>query len=164
MNRAADMPATVHVRDAIASDLAFLVESNAAMALETERKRLDSETLMRGVAGVLQAPARGFYLIAERDGQVVGCLLVTREWSDWRNGDWWWLQSVHVVPAARRLGVFRALHAEVERRARDTPDVIGVRLYVEGENRRAQATYRSFGMNETGYRLFERLFPPAVQS
>lgn len=157
------MPAPVHVRDAIAPDLDFLVESNAAMALETERKLLDRTILARGVAAVLQSPARGFYLIAERDGCAIGCLLITHEWSDWRNGDWWWLQSVHVVPAARRAGVFRALHAEVERRARRAPDVIGLRLYVECENRHAQATYSSLGMSETGYRLFECPFSSAAQ-
>ena len=156
-------PAAVQVRDALAADLEFLVESNAAMALETEHKLLDRAILARGVAGVLQAPARGFYLVAERAGQPVGCVLVTREWSDWRNGDWWWLQSVHVVPAARRVGVFRALHAEVEQRARRAPEVIGLRLYVERANHRAQATYRAFGMDETGYNLFERLFPVAAQ-
>jgi GNAT superfamily N-acetyltransferase len=105
---------------------------------------------------VLADPQRGFYLVAEQAANAVGCLLVTREWSDWRNGDWWWLQSVYVTPAARRTGVFRALHAEVARRARTTEGVVGLRLYVERDNHAAQATYAALGLVETHYRLLER--------
>ena len=146
------------VRDATRADIAFLVDSNAAMALETERKILDREVLDRGVAAVFAQPHRGFYLVGQRGTQSVGCLLITREWSDWRNGDWWWLQSVYVVPEARRSGVFRALHAEVERRARTAADVVGLRLYVERDNARAQATYATLGMTPACYRLYERGF------
>jgi GNAT superfamily N-acetyltransferase len=148
----------LHLRDAMRADIPFLVESNAAMALETEHKALDREVLASGVAAVFDNPRRGFYLIAERAGVPVGCLLITCEWSDWRNGDWWWFQSVYVVPGARRGGVFRALHAEVERRARATTDVIGLRLYVERDNVRAQRTYASLGMEEEAYRMFARSF------
>jgi len=144
------------VRDAKAADLAFLVDANAAMALETEAKALDRATLERGIAAVFEQPQRGFYLVAERDGAAVGCLLVTFEWSDWRNGDWWWIQSVYVVPAARRSGVFRALHAGVAARAARASGVVGLRLYVERDNTRAQATYRSLGMLEAPYRMFEQ--------
>jgi GNAT superfamily N-acetyltransferase len=144
------------VRDATPADLAFIVDANAAMAIETEHKTLDRDVLARGVAAVLAKPERGFYLIAERDAAAVGCLLVTHEWSDWRNGDWWWLQSVYVAPAARRGGVFRALHLEVERRARAEPGVIGLRLYVERDNRTAHATYAALGLVETHYRLLEK--------
>lgn len=152
------MTTTVLIRDATRADAAFLVGANAAMAFETEHKRLDRDVLARGVAGVFADPARGFYLVAERDGAPVGGLLVTREWSDWRDGDWWWLQSVYVVPAARRSGVFRALHAEVERRARATPGVVGLRLYVEDANANAQATYAALGLHDAHYRLLERGF------
>ncbi|MEO7064451.1 MAG: GNAT family N-acetyltransferase [Dokdonella sp.] len=144
------------VRDAATTDITFLADSNAAMALETERKRLDRDTLQNGVRGIFTQPQRGFYLIAQRGSQAVGCLLVTREWSDWRNGDWWWLQSVYVVPAERRRGVFRALHAEVERRAREGFDVIGLRLYVEKDNRAAQMTYATVGLVKTQYQLLEK--------
>jgi GNAT superfamily N-acetyltransferase len=144
------------VRDAVASDLAFIVEANLAVARETEGKALSREVLERGVAAVLESPARGFYLVAERAGEALGCLLVTREWSDWRDGDWWWLQSVYVLPSARRGGVFRTLHGEVARRAAATPGVVGLRLYVERDNVRAQATYAAIGMHETAYRLYER--------
>lgn len=148
----------IHLRDATRADIPFLVECNAAMALETEHKTLDREVLARGVAAVFDNSSRGFYLVAEHDGAPAGCLLITYEWSDWRNGDWWWFQSVYVLPAARRAGVFRALYAEVERRARATKDVIGLRLYVERDNVRAQNTYASLGMEEEAYRMFARSF------
>lgn len=143
----------IHVRAAHAGDLASLVAFNAAMAVETENKTLDPAVLRAGIAVVLAQPARGFYLVAETDGVVAGCLMVTFEWSDWRNGDWWWLQSVYVVPEHRRHGVFRALYAEVERRAA-LHDVIGIRLYVERENARAQRTYESLGLRAEHYRLY----------
>jgi GNAT superfamily N-acetyltransferase len=150
------MPITI--RNAERPNIPFLVECNAAMAMETEHKTLDRDVLARGMAAVFDDPRRGFYLIAEHEGEPAGCLLITYEWSDWRNGDWWWFQSVYVVPAARRAGVFRALYAEVERRARATPDVIGLRLYVERDNVRAQRTYASLGMEEEAYRMFARSF------
>ena len=145
----------LRVREASMADINILVEFNAAMALETERKTLDPRILSAGVAAVLAEPRRGFYLVAEAERDVVGCLMITYEWSDWRNGDWWWFQSVYVRPEDRRRGVFRLLYAEVERRARATPRVIGLRLYVERDNASAQRTYASLGMSETHYRLFE---------
>ncbi len=152
------MTATAHIRAATRADLAFLVDSNAAMALETENKVLDRGMLTRGTDAVFADPARGFYLLAERTAEPVGCLLVTREWSDWRNGDWWWIQSVFVIGTARRSGVFRAMYAEVERRARTTPGVIGLRLYVENDNLDAQATYAALGMHDAHYRLLQTPF------
>lgn len=127
------------------------------MAWETEGKRLDPAVLERGIRGVFEKPQRGFYLLAEREGAPVGGLLVTYEWSDWRNGDFWWIQSVYVEPAARRTGVFRALYDEVLRRAR-TAGAVGVRLYVEKENTTAQAAYATLGMRESDYLMFEKLF------
>ncbi|MCK9537578.1 GNAT family N-acetyltransferase [Dokdonella sp.] len=150
----------VIVREATPADHAFLVDCNLAMARETEGRLLDRATLQRGIAGVLGTPSRGFYLVAENGGGAAGCVLVTREWSDWRNGDWWWLQSVYVLPAARRHGVFRALHAAVRERARARPDVVGLRLYVERDNRVAQATYGRLGLLETIYRMLEDEFEP----
>lgn len=149
---------SIDVRMARVSDVPFLVDCNAAMARETEHKTLDREVLTRGTQAVFDDARRGFYLIAELDGQPAGCLLVTCEWSDWRNGDWWWFQSVYVTPAARRSGVFRALYAEVERRARAAPNVVGLRLYVERDNARAQQTYLSLGMEEEPYRMLRRGF------
>nr|WP_240151795.1 GNAT family N-acetyltransferase [Oleiagrimonas citrea] len=124
------------------------------MAAETEDKILDREVLTSGMRGVLDEPRRGFYLIAERDGEPVGSLLVTYEWSDWRNGDFFWIQSVYVVESARRSGVFRALYAAVEQRAREA-GAVGMRLYVEHENHRAQKTYEGLGMQRCDYHMYE---------
>jgi GNAT superfamily N-acetyltransferase len=149
-------PATLVVRTATAGDIDVIVQFNAAMARETEAKTLDPQVLRAGVAAVLAEARRGFYLIAEHAGEVVGCLMITYEWSDWRNGDWWWLQSVYVRPEHRRGGVFRALYAEVERRAAARTDVVGVRLYVERDNAHAQQTYQSLGMREDLYRMYSK--------
>ena len=143
------------IRDARRDDLDALVRWNAAMAWETEGKRLDPAVLARGVAGVFDEPRRGFYLIAERDGEAVGSLLVTCEWSDWRCGDFWWIQSVYVTEAARRGSVFRALYADVTHRAR-AAQAVGLRLYVETENQRAQATYEGLGMERCHYFMYEQ--------
>lgn len=149
------MTAAIIIRAATLADLAFIVEANAAMAHETEFKTLDKDVLRKGVEKVLTEPRRGFYRIAERKGVAVGCLMVTYEWSDWRDGDWWWLQSVYVIPSARRSGVFRTLYRDTERLARDTDGVVGLRLYVEKENRVAKRTYVSLGMRDSGYKLLQ---------
>jgi GNAT superfamily N-acetyltransferase len=150
------MTTATSIRAARTADRDVLVEFNAAMALETEDKVLDPAVLSAGVATVLAEPRRGFYLVAECDGAIAGCLMITFEWSDWRNGDWWWLQSVYIAPQFRRRGVFRALYAEVERAAVAAPHVVGVRLYVERENAHAQQTYAALGMHEAQYRMFEK--------
>lgn len=142
------------VRAANQSDLDVLVEFNAAMALETETKQLDRSVLRAGTQAILAESRRGFYRVAEANGLVVGCLMVTYEWSDWRNGDWWWLQSVYVHPQYRRHGVFRALYEHVERDARAHDDVVGIRLYVENENAHAQRTYAMLGLHEEHYRMY----------
>ncbi len=144
------------IRPATLADLPALCAWNAAMARETEGLALDPAVLERGVRGVFEQPQRGFYLVAERDGEAVGGLLVTFEWSDWRCGDYWWIQSVYVVPQARRDGVFRALHAEVQRRAREA-GAASLRLYVETANRRAQATYERLGMRRCHYAMYEQV-------
>lgn len=145
------------IRAAEVADVPFLVECNVAMALETEHKMLDRDVLTRGTQAVFDDSSRGFYLVAECDGRPAGCLLITREWSDWRNGDWWWFQSVYVTKAARRAGVFRALYAEVERRAR-AAGAVGLRLYVERDNERAQQTYLSLGMEKEPYKMLRKAF------
>lgn len=156
------MQTTLRVRDAQRSDGEAIAAFNAAMARETEHKQLDAAVLRAGVAAVLDDAARGFYLIAECDEIVAGCVMITFEWSDWRNGLWWWLQSVYVAPAYRQRGVFRALHAELERRAAKRADVIGLRLYVERDNTRAQRTYAALGMAEEGYRLYRKNLRPGL--
>jgi GNAT superfamily N-acetyltransferase len=144
------------IRPAAVADIPALCAWNAAMARETEGLALDPAVLERGVRGVFEQPQRGFYLVAERDGAALGGLLVTYEWSDWRNGDYWWIQSVYVVPEARRDGVFRALYAEVERRAR-AAGAASLRLYVETANRRAQQTYAGLGMRPSHYAMYEQV-------
>lgn len=142
------------IRPALPTDLPELLAWNTAMAWETERKRLDPARLECGIAGVFERPQRGFYLIAERAGVAVGSLLVTYEWSDWRCGDFWWIQSVYVAPAARRSGVFRALYADVAQRAAGAA-AVGLRLYVETENLHAQVTYAELGMQPCHYLMYE---------
>lgn len=143
------------IRRAAPDDLAVLVAFNAALAWETEHKRLRLDVLETGVRAVFDDPARGFYTVAEDLGEIIGQMMVTFEWSDWRNGWFWWIQSVYIREDARRRGVFRSLYREVQRQASSDPGVIGLRLYVEHENIRAQATYRALGMTETSYGLME---------
>jgi GNAT superfamily N-acetyltransferase len=104
---------------------------------------------------VFDEPGQAFYLVAERDGATVGSLMITTEWSDWRNADFWWIQSVYVRPGERRAGVYTALHRDVRRRARAAEDVCGLRLYVERDNAAAQAAYEELGMEAPPYRMYE---------
>jgi ribosomal protein S18 acetylase RimI-like enzyme len=147
------------IRLAGAADAEVLIEFNAAMALETEGKRLLPEVIGAGVRALLDQPASGFYLLAQSDSRIVGSLLVTKEWSDWRNGDFWWIQSVYVRPEFRRRGVYKRLYRHLQGLVAGDPKVCGFRLYVERENARAQATYRTLGMKETRYLVFEELKP-----
>ncbi|MFO1407314.1 MAG: GNAT family N-acetyltransferase [Steroidobacteraceae bacterium] len=151
------------VRPAELRDIPALAHGNVAMALEAEHKRLDPAIVERGVRAVFEAPSRGRYFVAESGGRVVGQAMYTTEWSDWRCGDFWWFQSVYVLPEARRLGVFRSLYRHVERLAEADPGVCGLRLYVERENLRAQETYRRCGMQDAGYVVMEVDMSGAVQ-
>jgi ribosomal protein S18 acetylase RimI-like enzyme len=148
----------VTIRPARIDDVEHLVRFNRAMAIESEDKGLDVDVLRRGVRYLIEHPDNGFYLIAERSDEAVGTLMVTYEWSDWRNGRFWWIQSVYVVPEQRRRGIYRALHAHVADLAREHPEACGLRLYVERENTGAMATYRVMGMVETHYRIYEEEF------
>jgi GNAT superfamily N-acetyltransferase len=125
------------------------------MARETEAKELDPERSRLGVEAVFAEPSRGTYYVALRGDELVGALMLTHEWSDWRNGVFWWIQSVYVVPTARRGGVFRALYQHVLERARAQRDVCGLRLYVDATNRGAQEVYARMGMGAAHYRMFE---------
>jgi len=151
------------VRDGRRGDAPLFADWMIAMAFETEHKRLDPEVITRGVEAVFDEPARGRYLVAEcADAHgtpaSAGMLMLTHEWSDWRCGDWWWIQSVYVAPDFRRAGVYRALHAHVRALAAATPGVCGLRLYVEKENANAQRTYASLGMRDAGYAMYEEEF------
>ncbi len=151
------MPGTLTIRRATVDDAETLARFNEAMARETEDKPLDPDTVRAGVRGVFDKPEQAFYLVAERDATVVGALMITTEWSDWRNADFWWIQSVYVRPEERRTGVYTALHRDVRQRARDAPDVCGLRLYVEQDNTEAQAAYEELGMTVPPYRMYEEM-------
>ena len=152
-----DSTAPPQIRRARIEDADAIAGFNIAMARETEGKRLLPQVVAQGVRRLLAEPALGFYLVAEAQGEVVATLMVTTEWSDWRSGRFWWLQSVYVVPAWRRRGVFRALYGHVRAQAAQEPDVCGFRLYVERDNANAQATYRALGMDTTDYLLMEEM-------
>jgi len=143
------------IRAAHPSDAGVIASFNAAMALETEHKQLDPALLCAGVEHAIAEPEAARYFVAEVAGQIVGQLMVTMEWSDWRNGVFWWIQSVYVHPEFRRLGVFKALYRQVEQAARQRKNVCGLRLYVERENDHAQAVYQRMGMKDAGYLVFE---------
>lgn len=147
---------SLFVRVAQRGDIANIAAWNVAMAWETEQKRIEPALLERGVSAVFDEPRRGFYMVAERDGVPVGCLLVTFEWSDWRCGDFWWIQSVYVVAEARRGGVFRHMYEAVKQRASEA-SAVGLRLYVETENQRAQGTYAGLGMERCHYFMYEAM-------
>ncbi|MGH8732462.1 MAG: GNAT family N-acetyltransferase [Burkholderiales bacterium] len=149
----------MNIRLAGAADAEALVEFNAAMALETEGKQLLPEVIGPGVRALLERPASGFYMLAESGDRVIGSLLITKEWSDWRNGDFWWIQSVYVRPEFRRQGVYTRLYSHLQELAAKDPKVCGFRLYVERENNRAQSTYGALGMKETRYLIYEELKP-----
>ena len=148
------MTEAIKIRPATPADAPAIADYNAAMALETEHKRLDPATLRAGVEGAIARPAAARYYLADLGGRVVGQLMVTFEWSDWRNGDFWWIQSVYVHPEHRSRGVFAALYRHVGRLAREA-GACGLRLYVERENAAAQSAYRRLGMRDAGYLVFE---------
>lgn len=148
---------SITIRPAGPTDVAVVAEFNRRLAHETENKFLNMDVLSRGVARLLNDPNRGFYLLAEINGQIVGQMMATFEWSDWRDGWFWWLQSVYVREDHRRAGVFRALFGEFVNRARSAGNVIGLRLYVEKENARAHATYEHHGLKDAGYLVRESL-------
>ena len=145
---------TLAIRPAAPADLPALIHGNSALAWETERKKLDGPTLQRGIENLLRDPNKGFYTVAEDDGKIVGHMLVTFEYSDWRNGWYWWIQSVYVWPECRRGGVFRGIFEHVKAKALADATVIGLRLYVERDNEKAQKTYSTLGLEEEPYFLF----------
>lgn len=152
----------IQVRLATIADAPTLAEFNAALALETEHKTLEPSVVSAGVRQFMHRPALGFYLVAEISGHIAGALMITYEWSDWRNGIFWWIQSVYVRPAFRRQGVFRALYRQVETMAAAQGDVCGLRLYVERDNAPAQSTYYSLGLEATPYLMLEKPLPHAA--
>ena len=147
----------VAVRLAVRQDADNLVHFNRAMARETENKELLEEVIATGVRGLLDNTILGFYVVAELGSEMVGSLMVTTEWSDWRNGTFWWIQSVYILPAHRRKGIYRQLYEFVKDRANKDRKVCGFRLYVEKDNLSAQRTYEALCMKETNYKMYEEL-------
>ena len=145
----------INIRFGKVEDVENLVKFNRNMAIETENKDLDENIANSGVLAMIANPNFGFYLVAEVEGQVVGSLMITTEWSDWRNAQYWWIQSVYVMPDYRKHGIYRSLYEHVKDMAYKRKDVFGFRLYVEKHNRNAQETYKKLGMCETEYYMYE---------
>jgi GNAT superfamily N-acetyltransferase len=159
MSKPQKSPVEIRVRPAHRNDCDLMADWEVAMALETEAKSLRLMTVTSGIRAGLDDPARAKYFIAEIAGEPAGTVMVTPEWSDWRDGWWWWIQSVYVAPDHRRKGVFRALFEHVRQLATSTEGVRGLRLYVERENAGAQRTYEFVGMKDAGYRMYELELP-----
>jgi GNAT superfamily N-acetyltransferase len=147
----------MNIRTANFEDVSSLVEFNQAMALETEGKRLDTQILQSGVQAVLHDEEKGFYAVAESDGRIVGGLMVTFEWSDWRDNWFWWIQSVYILPEFRGKKIYRQLYDFVKQNAEERGDVCGFRLYVEKENTNAQKVYEKCGMEASHYLMYEEM-------
>lgn len=147
----------VAIRNASKNDIKTIVDFNMQLAKETEEFMLDREKVTAGVKALFDDPAKGRYFLAEMDGKIVGQTSVTLEWSDWRNGYWWWIQSVYIIPQARKCGVFRALYAHIQNAAQNA-GAVGLRLYVDKSNAAVQKTYMNVGMDESYYLFFENEF------
>ena len=149
---------TISIRSASQADAATIARFNALLAAETEQITLDPDRLHKGVEALLRDSSKGFYVLAKQDNAVVGQLMITYEWSDWRNGVFWWIQSVYVEKTARGTGVFKALFEYIHTLATSRPDVCGLRLYVEKKNTRAKLTYERLAMHSSHYEMYEMDF------
>jgi len=147
----------MNIRKGILRDATTIAGFNVRLAQESEDLRLDLNTVTQGVTALLNDPAKGVYFVVEEESQIVGQLLITYEWSDWRNGNFWWIQSVFVKEECRGRGVFTSLFEHVQRVAREQGNVCGLRLYMEQENERARRAYLKLGFDQTHYQVFERL-------
>ena len=140
------------------SDIPEIINFNINMAMETENKKLDEQTVTQGVRKVFSSPSLGYYIIVKNTSGILGCLMITYEWSDWRNGLFWWIQSVYVKKEYRRKGVFRKMYNFIHEKAISDKKCTGIRLYVENNNSIAQKVYTNLGMSKTYYKLFEEDF------
>ena len=145
----------IHIRPAKRTDIPVITVFQIKLAFETENVRLDKEVVQLGLETMFDDPSKGKYFIAEHDGVVCGCHSITYEWSDWRNGQVWWIQSVYVTEAFRKLGVFKAMFENLKQLMKDDDTVRGIRLYVDKTNTRAQQVYEALGMNGSHYSVFE---------
>jgi GNAT superfamily N-acetyltransferase len=154
----------IEVRQAVSTDVETITQFNIALCRETEGRELDPVTVIKGVSRFVSESKRGKYFVAVIDGQVVGQAAHTFEWSDWRNGELWWIQSVYVHPDFRGQGVFRTLFTHIKELGEADVDCCGIRLYMERENETARESYRRLGFHETGYVVFERLFSRMIDT
>lgn len=150
-----DLNNTMQIRPAVTDDASTIVRFQVQMAMETEGITLDTDVVSKGVNGVFEEPSRGIYHVVEMDGKVIASLLITYEWSEWRNGQVWWIQSVYVEKDLRGKGIFKQLYTYIQSLANDDQDIRGIRLYVDNTNTAAQKVYQSIGMNGDHYRVFE---------
>jgi GNAT superfamily N-acetyltransferase len=146
---------TMILRTATPSDAQTIASHNVAMALETEGRELDPSRTLLGVMAIIEDRSKGFYLLAEEDRTVMGQVMVTAEWSDWRNGEFWWVQSVYVRPEHRRNGVLSALLSEIRDRCSRSEGCVGIRLYVDEHNVAAQEAYSRLGLGRSRYGMYE---------
>ena len=147
----------IEIREGKLSDSENIVELQLRMAQETEGLQLDRNVVSKGVRGVFEEPARGTYWVAEEKGKVLGVLLAISEWSDWRNATVLWTHSLYVIPEARGQGVFKKLYLNLEKQVQQSPELAGLRLYVDKQNKSAQKVYEKLGMNKHHYELYEWL-------
>jgi GNAT superfamily N-acetyltransferase len=156
------LPNQLIIRAANLDDVESIITFSAAMALETENRHLDVARLREGTLSLLNTPSYGFFMVAEivegEQRRLIGQLMITYEWSDWRNGVFWWIQSVYVDPAWRRRGVFRRIHEAVVSQAKADVKVCGLRLYVEQDNHTAEAVYQRVGLKRSVYKVYEEDF------
>ena len=143
------------IRKAILKDLGVLADFQQRLAFESENIRLNEENLRAGLTALLTDATKGVYYLVEDDGSPVGCHLITYEWSDWRNGMVWWLQSVYVIDSHRKKGVFRKMYDNLINIIRNDAGIIGLRLYVDKTNHRAMKVYDTMGMNGDHYTVYE---------
>ncbi|MFZ6013253.1 MAG: GNAT family N-acetyltransferase [Bacteroidota bacterium] len=147
----------ISIRPATTKDIPVLIDFQQRLALETESVTLDANILQRGMQALFDDPSKGVYFVAEHSGKIVGCHMITYEWSDWRNGMVWWLQSVYVTAEQRKHGVFKKMFDNLVNMINQDPSVVGLRLYVDKTNVRAQSVYTAMGMNGDHYTVFERM-------
>ena len=145
----------ISIREATVGDIPVLVDFQMRLALESENVTLDVSVLTAGMEALFKDASKGTYFVAEIAGEIVGCHMITYEWSDWRNGMVWWLQSVYVKPDHRKSGVFRAMYDNLMKMISADPTDIGLRLYVDKTNQKAQHIYQSIGMNGDHYTVYE---------